>query len=559
MSEDDFRPRPVADAERSIPALADDERARRYDDLLAARLGEPVSADRAARSERTAAGALATRTPLTEGASALPRAPRTATGRTRRGALARRVVTGVIGTAAVAGLVWAAATVPVPVVNRDVPAATVEPLVQTTERVCAGPLLQATEQGGQLTTTTVGQASPSIAGASGVPQQGASGEGASAVTIRSETPAGKPAGGFMAAQRVDLAPGDAPVARGFLATQCQSPAASSWLFADSGTKEVSSVLSIVNPTDRPSRITLGVATESGLLNLGTAGEFELPAKSQRNLPVAGLAPNATTVAVHVASSGGLVTASVHERLLRGASSRGASITAGMPDASTSATIVGFPLKATAPDGSRNAALTRNADGGSGSAQAVAGGLLRLMAPASGPGADSVDATVVFRGEDGREAHRQTVRMAPNTPTTVALDGIPDGRYNISIEARSPVLAAAKSYVASATAEDAGWFLPSSTVSGDLAIPVPTGPGAAISVANPRGEPAAVNLTDPNGVTTRIDVPPAGSVTVPVAGGAWSASGLSGARVAVTYAGDGMLAGFPVSAGDAIGGSVRVVR
>ena len=342
----------------------------------------------------------------------------------------------------------------------------------------------------QFSATPVGTASHVVAGVLGKAGHGAA-----------WTPLGGPAaplheGGAMATLSAD--PGDAggviatqPVSgeafraagvtssvttsgdlRGLAATPCSAPAISQWIVGGSTEVGSTALLTVQNPSAGPATVTLAVYGPSGQVALGSQGAFVLGPGQTKVTRLEAVAPDQRRVAVHVASTGGRVTAHLQVQSLDGLLARGVDLLGPGVGPSTSVAIPGVMSGGEALD-DPNAPV------------------LRLLVPGTAGGT----ARVRIYGPSGRVFLRgaDSLDLAPGTVTDLPLGGLPAGGYGIVVDADVPVVAAAQYTRQAATpphAVVAGTLVDVAWVAGQ---PLPE-PGAAAQVAVPPSVGAVMSLT-----------------------------------------------------------------
>ncbi|MFZ7089057.1 DUF5719 family protein [Curtobacterium sp. RRHDQ10] len=479
-------------------------------------------------------------------------APRSGARWAVRGAATVVALVVAVGTIGAAHLVDAPAlTGSVPRIAERPAGRTVTPVPADAERVCAGSVLQLSDETGAdaTTATRVGRQTVAAASSTGDVERGAlqaSSNGGSDPTVltakardRTPTVAGS---GIQDIERGDLA--------GLAAASCDDPATSTWLVGGSTETGRTSLITLSNPTDVNATVDLDVFTGSGTASApGTTGIVVAP-NTQKVVPLAGFVSDQTSPVVHVTSSGGQIVATMQESVVRTLTPGGVDIVEGSAEPSRSQTIPGVVLQ--------------DAQGAqSGSDTADAAPIVRVFVP----GSSAADLTLAITTADGAGT-TVTANADGGVVTDVPLDDFPDGVYSISVSSTVPVVAAARTSTPTSDGRaDLGWFASAPTLTGPTLVDVVDGPDATMTLVNPTTSNATVRLVAGAGAGAGSDSSPR-TVTVTVPAGSTASTsfptsrpitirGAAGLTAGITYQGDAGIAGFPLRPGAAVSTPVTV--
>jgi hypothetical protein len=418
---------------------------------------------------------------------------------------------------------------------------TVTPVPADAERVCAGSILQLSDETGADATTAsrIGRQTVAAASSTGDAERGSlqeSTNGGSDPTVLTAT-AGRTTpsvagSGIQDVERSDVA--------GLAAASCDDPATSTWLVGGSTETGRTSLITLSNPTDVNATVDLDVYTTSGKVAApGTTGIVVAP-NTQKVVPLAGFVSDQPSPVVHVTSTGGQIVAAMQESVVRTLTPGGVDIVQGSAAPSRSQTIPGMVLQ--------------DAEGAqAGSDTADAAPIVRVFVP----GSRSADLTLSFTTADGAGT---TVNATADggVVTDVPLDDFTDGIYSVSIASTVPVVAGARTSTPTHDGQaDLGWFASAPTLTGPTLVDVVDGPNATVTFANATTTDASVRIGAGSASTT-LSVP-AGSTAsqaFPVSR-AVTIRGAAGLTAGITYRGDAGIAGFPLRPGASVSSPVTV--
>lgn len=464
----------------------------------------------------------------------------------RRGReLGARLSVGVLALAAAGGLVLWSLSPFIPARSATIPSTQVAPIPGTQERVCPGPLAALGQQGGSTAPNLVGDSKLAGAGdtasaqAIGIHAANGSGQGALKAPVLYTAPGmnGEVPTRISAAQTTSVS---GPLA-GFAAASCQQPSADQWVIADGSTGTTSSVLSVTNSSERPAKVTISGFSEHGAVALNSNAEFEIPARTQHLVSLAGLAPEQKWLALNVQASSGLIAASVYETVREGTSGQGVEIVGATEAPSLGVVIPGVPV---------TAQPSRQDDGGG-----TQNTLIRLLSPQGEP----QPATVRILDRDGHEAHRQTVTLEPGVVSEMQLSLLGPGIYTVVVDADAPVLAAARAGVVGEAKRDLAWYRSAPVLSGGQLVAIPEGPGARLFLHNPRNTEQTITVTREGGAPESITIAPGATHRIDAEAGNYRLAGLGGIAATVSYTAAGQLASFAVTSTNPLAEPIKVVR
>jgi hypothetical protein len=241
--------------------------------------------------------------------------------------------------------------------------------------------------------------------------------------------------------------------RGLAAATCQAPSADAWLVGGSTAVGSTADLVIVNPGSTTAEVTVQVFGPNGAVTLPAAMQLVAP-HAQKVVSLGAAAPDQRALAVHLAASGGQVTAWIQDSALRGYTPAGIELVVPGATPATRQVIPGVQLEASAAD-SPDAPV------------------LRLLAPGDG----TTTATVTLLGSDGPVdlPGSGSVPLVGGQVTDVPLGGLPADAYTVVVDAPTQVVAAME---LSRTGK-AGDLDPTPRVERAWAAATPTGGGLAV--------------------------------------------------------------------------------
>jgi Family of unknown function (DUF5719) len=299
---------------------------------------------------------------------------------------------------------------------------------------------------------------------------------------------------------------------GALGANCQNPSPELWLVGGVTTIGREALLILANPTDTDATVDLQLFGDSGIIDGAGLNGISVSANRTVVLPLAGFAPDQSSLTVHVISRGAAVASWIQERTVRGTVSAGADFVPPAVPASTSLVIPGL-LKRGTDDATT--LISGNGDYSD----------LSPSIQVFVPGAKDATVTVQVIGSNAKSTGtvlQQQIRAG----STASLDigGLKDGDYSVFVIADQPVQAAVKlsrTKKGATPVTDFAWLPAVASVTGPVVATAPKSGVSKISIANGSLQDASVtvkNLSD--GTSQTVKVSHLGSAVLAVtAGGA----------------------------------------
>jgi len=209
--------------------------------------------------------------------------------------------------------------------------------------------------------------------------------------------------------------------RGLAAASCSRPGISQWLVGGSTQIGSSAQLVLQNPGLTPAVVQVGVWGQGGQAVLSGGGQQLVGPGEEVVTLVEAAAPEQRRLVVHVAASGGLVTAYLQHSTLDGLVPLGVDYVVPGAEPAQDLALAGVASAGEAVDDPHAPRL-------------------RLLAPGDAAGT----ARVTVYGEDGPVPLRgvEEVALTPGVVTDVSLGGLPAGSYAVAVHADVPVVAGA---------------------------------------------------------------------------------------------------------------------
>lgn len=370
--------------------------------------------------------------------------------------------------------------------------------------------------------TTFSLAAPDVQGDTG------------AVAYR-EVPAGADRAKLAAAQTTSVAADDV---RGLAATGCAAPLSESWLVGGATTTGWSGFVQLANPGDVPANVELTVFTANGASGTGSA--VIVAPRSQRVVPLAGLAVAADNPVVRVTAKGAPVTATLQSNRIRTITPSGVDVqaAAALPDKRQVIPGVVVPARE----------VTADPD--------VATTVVRVLSPAS-------DATAIVvataTGQDAPALGPITVPLAAGVPVDVELPGLEAGSYTVRVDGTVPIVSAVWQATQAGAGGDYAWHAAAPVIAAPSMFAVAAGASATLHVVNDSAEAASVTVSAASGTPMQVAVPAGGAVALPIArAGVYSldAAGVA-LRASISLVAPTGIAAYPVWSSEAIGDAVTV--
>ncbi|OZD42150.1 large extracellular alpha-helical protein [Rhodococcus sp. 06-1477-1B] len=322
---------------------------------------------------------------------------------------------------------------------------------------------------------------------------------------------------------------------GFAASACRPPLAESWLVGGASTTGANDLVVLSNPGAVPATVQLSVYGAQGVSTPPSGQNLVVPAGGRRVVPLAGLLLGEESPVVRVVSSGAPVHASLQATLTRVLLPGGADQVAPLAQADTHLVVPGVQVLAT--------------DAGQ------VGTLLRLLSP----GSDATATVTLVPNDPAVSAPAPTdIPLTTGLPTSLNLSGLAAGAYTVDVTATAPIVGAAWSTTGFGEGSDFAWYVPAPEISTPSTVAVAAGVGANLVIAGASAD-TTVTLTPVDGgapVTTTVAA--GASATVPVAAGVYRLESGAPVHAAVSYAGAGALASYPLWPADAAASALTIL-
>jgi hypothetical protein len=499
----------------------------------------------------------------------------------RRGiVIGARIASGAVAAGVAAVVIAVVAFLPLPTRSLEPRTITVDPAPADQLRVCPGAAVRLGDETGGNADTVFAIDAPTIDGdvADGELERSrllSADAGASSAAAPELLRAPPSEGALVAGAQVQSVGVDG--FRGLSAAACGEPTGSAWLVGGATTVGRTTLIVLANPTDVPSRVSLEIFGEDGLVSAPGLSGIEVRAGAQRVLSLAGFAPGVESPVVHVTARGGRVVASLQHSIVRGLASTGLDLIGAGSDPAESLVVPGVRILDAVGTG-RASGLADWQDvvpvvrigvpGGEGGEVEV-----RVVPEGGGVGTsflveleagEVTDIPLDAGGEEGDGSE-------PGTDDVDHAHGLQDGTYTVFVDAEVPVVAAVRvstaidsgetdepASVLSAPPSDVAWFAAAPALDGGSLVVVPAGPSPLVSIANPSAEDIETELTPLRGGDPIAVVLPAGAAaSFAVAPGAYLLAGSESLSAAVSFADPAALASFVVSPARPVAGPVVV--
>ncbi|TFC49447.1 hypothetical protein E3O47_10970 [Cryobacterium sp. TMT2-17-1] len=473
--------------------------------------------------------------------------------------LGARAVAGLVGLGVVVASVGAATLVTWPMFEKGPSSIIVSPTPSEQQRVCPGPLLVLAEDSSQAqAASSVGSAAAVFGAhaASGEPgwiepevtaiaaPDNANPESFGAPQLlRVPTPPGSGAAPLVTGSQSQIAGGES--LGGLAVAGCGEAAGDSWLVGGSTDIGRTSLVLLSNPTTVVATVDLAVFGETGQVDApGSTGILVQPG-TQRVVSLAGLAPNLRSPVLHVQSKGGQVAATLQQSIVRGLEPGGVDLLGPSNGPAEALAIAGVIVS--------NAAGSDAPDEVGGLSDDVTS--VRVLVP----GTVAATVQVGVTGATGQAAGASVqVDIQPGVATEVPLTGLVPGTYSLELTASEPIVAAAQSSAAGSAGRDFAWFASSDALADEFLVAAADGPSPQLNLVNMGTVDATYTATPDNGTSSTVAVPAGGSATMPLEQSQrYLVSGGTSTVASVAYAGDGLLAAFPLSQAGPLAAPIRV--
>jgi hypothetical protein len=325
---------------------------------------------------------------------------------------------------------------------------------------------------------------------------------ASSLTVTDQT--GKAMQGSALLSGVQVQKVAAPNLSGLAAANCIRPSSDSWLVGGSTSPGRETLVVLSNPTGVDSTVNLELIGTGGAVAAPGLSSISVPKLKTAVIPISGLAPNLSTFAIHVVSSGGALGTWLETRTIRGLTPGGVDFIGPSADPAKTLSIPGIFIR-----GSADAAkLIRLND-----AYSDLVPMLRITSTSS------MDATVTAQLLGSSAKTFGTVVqevVAANSSLDIPITGLVDGNYVAFINSSQPIRASLRLSRIKGSQTDFAWAPAVSALASKAAFSAPAGAISKLSIANPGRVSAVVQIAG-----SSYTVLPSTAITVSVAAGASS--------------------------------------
>ncbi|MBT1002422.1 hypothetical protein KIH31_07380 [Paenarthrobacter sp. DKR-5] len=219
--------------------------------------------------------------------------------------------------------------------------------------------------------------------------------------------------------------------RGLAAAGCQQPSNDLWLVGASTTVGRTAILNITNASPTPATVNLDLFGDKGVVEAAGSRGLLVSPGSTRSIVLAGLAANQQKLAVRLKSSGGPVTATIQQSVLRGLAPGGVEFIEPAAQPALSQVLSGLDLQAPA-----TADALRGKDGFADAAAAL---------QVAVPGASDAVVEVRLYGQNGQQPlpGGGVFRAPAGAVSELPLTGVPAGTYTVAVKSDTAITAAAR--------------------------------------------------------------------------------------------------------------------
>lgn len=461
-----------------------------------------------------------------------------------------RTLTGLLGLAVAVAVIGAATLLPLPSYSITAPGVTVQPRAASQVRVCPGPALALGEGSGDASQAVAIGNPTELFGAGDLPVQShrlasdlsTQNSAQAPLALEASALAGTHDRPLLAAAQTQVV--SSADTAGFVASACTEPSTDTWLVGGSTTLGQTTLVLLSNPSAVDATVNLTIYTQDGEVNGPGSAGVDVPAGTQKVVPLSGLAPNAAATVVRVTSTGGDIAAALEQSYEQGIQPQGIDIVGPTAKPADVQRISGVVLSSLAAISAEQ----------TGEGTGVSVPAVRILVPGKKQATVSVG-VVGEGGTTGGTVYAQ--RIQPGTVAEVPLQGLHDGTYTITVRSNVPVVAAVRSTVIGTAHRDFGWFVASQPLDASQRVAVPDGPSPVLHLTNSSNHAVHIALTVPSGGQNEIEIGAGSAVTVPVTSGIYTLGDSRGIYASVSYLGDGEIAAFALNPPGALSSAIRV--
>lgn len=272
--------------------------------------------------------------------------------------------------------------------------------------------------------------------------------------------------------------------RGLLAAPCLRPQSEFWLIGGSTATGREALLILTNPTPIDSTVDLEIFTENGNSSGAGLSGISVPANKTTVVPISSFVLKAESIAVHVISRGGSITALIQQKAVRGNSAAGADYVSPAPEASTKAIIPGLLIRGSKDSARFKAAADKYSD---------VEQMLRVFVPGN------KDATITFQVLGTSSETFGTVLSVTaiaGKVTDFAIPSLADGDYFGIVDSDVPVHSSVRlvrSKTLPGAYTDFAWINPAEGFTSPRYIALPKVGISKLSVTNPSDKPTNISI------------------------------------------------------------------
>ncbi|WP_285726710.1 DUF5719 family protein [Psychromicrobium xiongbiense] len=219
--------------------------------------------------------------------------------------------------------------------------------------------------------------------------------------------------------------------RGLAAASCQTPGNEVWLLGASTEVGRTAILQLSNASTIPANVTVDLYGTSGPLQATGSKDLLVPPNSVKSVVVAGLAGSQKDLALRIRSSGGPVSATIQQSVLRGLTPGGVDFLTAVAPPSQQQVMTAVQVM--------DPALASSISGQSGYQDAQT--TLRVL----NPGAVDTMVRVQALGQSGPVALPQggVFTAKAGSVTELPISGLPQGTYTLAVDADASVIASVR--------------------------------------------------------------------------------------------------------------------
>lgn len=272
--------------------------------------------------------------------------------------------------------------------------------------------------------------------------------------------------------------------RGLLVAPCLRPQSEFWLIGGSTAIGREALLVLTNPTSIDSTVDLQIFTENGNSTSSGLSGIAVPAKGITVVPLSSFVLRAESIAVHVLSRGGSITALIQQKAVRGNSASGADYVNPAPAANTRAIVPGILVRGSKDSSKFRAKAEKYSD---------VQQMLRVFVPGS------KDANITFQVLGTTQETFGTVlsvKARAGKVTDFEVAGLADGDYFGILDSDVKVLSSfrlVRSKTVPGAYTDFAWINAAEAFSDSRFVAVPKVGISKLSLTNPGDNPTTVSI------------------------------------------------------------------